>query len=554
MMNRHSTGRIPLLLIALVVAWGCYLRFVNLGLNTLASDEMNHYFAGESLRSTGAPLLPSGTSYTRGLEYSRMVALALPRFDRIEVAVRFPSAVIGAVCLLLFGVIAWRMAGPWPAVLATLLFTLYPEALRLSRFGRFYTLQLLGGLIAFYAGWRLLRDPLEPDRFNRRRLLEDWGWAGLILVSLGYATSVQPTTMSVAAGLGLWIAIVGIRDLRLHGSQAWRWSVPLQLTAGAGVAILLILLFRLELAREVFQVSRTVPMWARLSAEGAGAGPISAYYRRLSDNFPLVISLSPLIFLVAILRQRRLGGLLLCWFTVPILLHSVVFPWKAERYVLLAVPALFLAAGIAGAAGIAALNDYLSDRLAAWPALGERRRSLAQLASAVIVIGAVITTPAFNTSRRLVTTRQSFGWDESMALLRSQGDLAALPIGSAQPLVALHYWGRLDFTVQRALLESWRRDSTGGDFDHPFIMKAMGSPDVYAGRPTLTTAEAIRSHFAGSGAVIVGIDQKYLTHGNIDPSLRKALDTEARELCENRCGTMNLYHWPFGQILPEPAR
>lgn len=540
-----KSSRIPLLLIAIILAWGCYLRFNHLGLNTLASDEMNHYFVGHSLQQTGQPLLPSGTRYTRGMEYSAMVAAALPRLGQTEVAVRFPSAVIGSLCIVLFAIIAWRVAGPWAAVFATLLLTLYPEAVRLSRFGRFYTLQLLGGLVGFYAGWRLVRDPLDQADLNTRRLIRDWGWALLALVSLGYAASVQLTTLSVGAGLGLYIAIIGARDLHIHGKHAWRWSVPWQLTAVAGTALVLMLALRFGMVQSLVREALTIPMWARLSSEGAG--PISGYYRALQEDFPLVISLSPLIFLVVLLRNWRLGGLLLCWFAVPLGLHSLVFPWKSERYVLLAIPALLLAAGIASAVAAESLHRFLGSQMEKWDLTRERRNSLALLVTVVIVACAVITTPAFNSSRRLATTTKSFGWRESIALLAKRPELAALPIGSAQPLVALHYWGRLDFTVQRALLESWSRDSTAGGLDHPYLIKPMGSPDVYAGKPTLTTADAIRRAFRDRGGVIIGIDQKYLTFDNVDPTLRAALNQEARELCENHCGSMRLYHWTFGQ-------
>ena len=540
-----KSGRIPLLLVVLILAWGCYIRLDNLGLNTLASDEMNHYFVGHALEQTGKPLLPSGTRYTRGFEYSAMVAAALPRFNQTEIAVRVPSAVIGSLCIILFAIIAWRTAGPWAAVFATLLLTIYPEAVRLSRFGRFYTLQLLGGLIGFYAGWRLIRDPLGPADLNRGRLLRDWGWAILALASMGYAASVQLTTLSVGAGLGVFIAIVGARDLRRHGLNAWRWSVPWQLTALAGTALILVIALRFGMVQSLVREALTMPMWARLSAEGPG--PISRYYRALQDDFPLVISLSPLIFLVALLRNWRLGGLLLCWFAIPLGLHSLVFPWKSERYVLLAIPALLLAAGIAAAVAAESLRNFLAGRLATWDLTRKKQNGLALLITLFIVGCAVITTPAFNASRRLATTRESYGWHESLALLGRQPELAALPIGSAQPLVALHYWGRLDFTVQRALLESWSRDSASGGFDHPYLIKPMGSPDVYAGKPVLTTADAIRQTFGSRGGVIIGIDQKYLTFDNIDPTLRAALDQEARELCHGACGSMRLYHWPFGQ-------
>ena len=547
-----TAGRIPLLLLVLILAWGCYLRFSNLGLTTLASDEMNHYFVGESLRTTGEPLLPSGTRYTRGLEYSALVAAALPRFDQMEVAVRFPSAVIGSLSILLFALIAWRIAGPWPAVFATVLMVIYPEALRLSRFGRFYTLQLLSGLIGFYAAWQVLRHPLNPDGFNRRRLRRDWAWAVLSIASLAYATTVQVTTLSVAAGLAVMIAIIGLRDLAYYGNAAWRWSVPWQLTAVGGIGFLLVLTVRFEVVKELIQTALTKPMWVRLS--DAGPRAVSAYYRALSAHFPLVISLSPLIFLLVLLQRRRLGGFLLCWFGVPILLHSLVFPWKSERYVLLAIPALMLAAGIAASTGATALNQFLANRLVPGRAYTRIGAWLALAGTAFIAIAALVTTPAFNVARRLPMKQESFGWRESVAILQRDSGLASLPIGSAQPLVAFHYWGRLDFTVQQALLESWRRDTTSTDMNRPYIMKPMGSPDVYAGRPTLTTAEAIRRRFAARGSVIIGIDQKYLVHRNIDPSLRTALTQEARELCQNRCGTMKLYHWTFGQAdAPPPS-
>jgi hypothetical protein len=308
------------------------------------------------------------------------------------------------------------------------------------------------------------------------------------------------------------------------------------------------------MVRGLAQEALTMPMWARLSAEGPG--PVSAYYRALQDDFPLLISLSPLIFLVALIRNPRLGGLLLCWFAVPILLHSLVFPWKSERYVLLAIPALFLASGIAGAAAAQALHGYLARSLGQWAPAGRWARGLAGLVTAGVALAAIVTSPAFNVSRRLVTTRQSSGWEESARVMARHPELATLPIGSAQPLVAYYYWGRLDFTVQRALLESWRRDSTTGGFDNPYLLKEMGSPDVYAGRPTLTTAAAIRDAFRDRGSVMIGIDQKYLTFDNIDPTLVDALEREAVELCEGSCGSMRLYHWTFAahstRALPPP--
>ncbi len=535
--------RYALLVLAVVLAWGCYLRLANLGLNTLASDEMNHYFVGQALQHDRGPILPSGARYTRGIEYSALVSRTLPRFDVPEIAVRLPSAIIGSLALILFAAVAWAMGGPWTAVFATILFAIYPEALRLSRFGRFYTLQMLAGMIAMYAGWRLIRTPLYSDVLTRRRLQRDWGWAVLAGLAFAYATSVQVTTLSVVAGFGLFLAWVGLGDLGRLKVAAWKYSVPLQLTVAGVVIALGLVVFKLRLLEELFWRARAIPMWARLSEEGAG--PMAAYYRALSNHFPLVVSLIPLIFLVAIARHPRTGGMLLAWFGVPLLLHSVVFGWKSERYVLVAVPALLIAAGIAAAAAMDELTKYFARQVENHPRLRSSRTLLPGLVTTIVLTATIVTQPAFNESRRSIHERRSAGWLESRSLIAADPALSSLPLGSASPLGALHYWGRLDFTVQQALLESWTRDTTGHDLDRPFLLKAVGSRDVYAGRPTLTTPDAIRERFSRDEAVLIGIDQKYVTFHNIDPKLLQALGTEAEELCKGQCGSMLLYRWKF---------
>jgi hypothetical protein len=139
----------------------------------------------------------------------------------------------------------------------------------------------------------------------------------------------------------------------------------------------------------------------------------------------------------------------------------------------------------------------------------------------------------------------SNGWAESKRIITADRELAGLPLGSAMPLEALHYWGRIDFVVQKALLESWVRDTASPEGRQVYHMNPMGSPDLYAGRPTLTTPEAIRERFSSQGAVIIGIQQKYLDYNNVEASLRDTLEREANELCNDRCGVLRLYYWRF---------
>jgi hypothetical protein len=529
-------NRLALAALGLVVAWGCYIRLADLGRNTMATDEMNHYFVGQALERHEGPVLPSGAEYTRGLEYSKLVAATLPRVDNEEVAVRLPAALFGVASLILFAAVSWALGGPWAAVLATLLLAIYPEGVRLSRFGRFYAMQLLAGLIAMYAGWRLVRDPLEVNETSRGRLWRDWGWAALAAVAFAYAARVQVTTLSVVAGFACFVALVGIRDLvRLKGA-AWKRSVPWQLTVAGVVGVVVMAIVRNGVLEDLLWRARAVPMWARMSTEGNAS--VTAYYRAFSAQFPLVISLLPLVFIVAIVRRPRTGWFLTAWFGIPLALHSLFLEWRSERFVLLAVPGLLIAAGIAGAAGAEALAGYLARRTG--------RPLLAGLITAGIVLAAVVTQPAFNAARRQHSGRVSNGWLESRRLMAADSSLGKLPLGSAMPLAALHYWGRLDFTIQPALLETWTRDPESHDPDRPYRFNPMGSPDVYSGRPILATPEAIRERFRGEGAVLIGIDEKYITYHNIDSSLVRVLDAEGTELCRRKCGSMRLYRWPLG--------
>jgi len=534
-----ATHRVPLLILLLIVVWGAWIRLSQLGSNPLSSDEMNHYYVAAALRDGKGPVLPSGVWYGRGIEYSQMVRAGLDRVGTVETAVRLPSAIVGTLCLLAFALIAWSMAGPWPAVMATLLLALYPEAVRLSRFGRFYTLQLLVGLLAMYCGWRVLRDRLEAEDFTVRRLAVAWVWASATLLAFGYATRIQVTTLSVAAGWAVSVAVVGILDLHRLRRAAWKWSVPWQLTVLGLLALLALAALAPHLPGELIQRAQAVPMWARLG----GSSTIMSYYRLLTASFPLVISLSPLIFLVVILRQWRTGWFLLAWFAIPVLLHSLVFTWKSERYILLAVPALLLAAGIAAIAGLGALNRWIRSRLnrltPAWA------HGIAAVTVATVAAVAVATTPAFNISRRIPSTRVSNGWDESNRIIRADPNLAGLPLGSAMPLETLYYWRRLDFVVQKALLESWTRDPADREDARPYHLNPVGSPDLYAGRPTLTTPEAIEQAFSDRGAVLIGIQQKYWDYNNVEQSLKTTLERDATELCHDRCGTLRLYYWKF---------
>ena len=535
---RHVFARaLPLALLAVVMAVGTYLRVADLGRPPFGPDELNHYYIAQSLGEGDGPRLPSGEPYTRGIDISRLVQASVSTFGVSEAAVRLPSALFGVMTLALFAAIIWRLAGPWPSLLATILLAIYPEAVLQSRFTRFYTYQLLFGLVALYTGWMALRDGPSresPHSAERRR---QWGYAAVTVVALMLAARVQVVSFSVAVGWGVCAALAGAMALGNRGHRAWRDSVSLQIALAGAMAVVLAFLLFPDRVAAMWQSSQHVPFWVRAVN---GTHPLDYYYA-LVDRFPVIVSLSPAIFVVLLVRDRGLGVYLAAWFAVPLVLHSFVFPWKGERFVFLAVPALFAAAAIVAAWGASGLHGLVMESLEPSARLSPHRRWIASAVIGIVVLGAVATTPAFNESRRLVNAPVGMDWRAAAGILRDSPELASVPVGSSATLEALHYLGHVDFSIDRDALEFTSTDSTSGA--RRVVTRPIGSPERKSGRPVLTTADAVRERFGVTGRVLIAFDRGHAANGYLDSSLLAALRSHAVELCRDQCGSLLLYDW-----------
>jgi 4-amino-4-deoxy-L-arabinose transferase-like glycosyltransferase len=529
--------------LTLVLLGGSYIRVVDLGQRNFSDDELFQYYVAESLERGEGPRLPSGQEYLRGIDVSRLVQLSVRQFGPTHAAIRLPSTVFGILGLFLFAGILTALGGPWVAAWGSLLLAIHPETLIQSRELRFYTYQMIFGLIALYSGWRALRRAGAPEAPERTVIVRQWLWAGVTIMTLLLAARIQPASLSVAAGWAVCVAFAAAADVLARGWKTWRRSVPVQLVAIGAAGAALALLVVPDLVTEGIARSQTVPRWA---IYGGHLNRLDYYYK-LEETFPVLLSLLPLVFLTTILRNPRLGLYLAIWFAVPMLLHSLAFPWKGERFVLLAMPPLFAAAAIAAAWGFATLYTLVRRTAARWGLPSRLRNLFASGAVAAVSLGLVITTPAFHQMRKTVRPSTSAGsseWTRTAEILRSRPDLAQVPIGTAYALHGLFYWDRLDFVVRINGLEQ----STSRTPDGKWMVKynPMGSPEYKTGRPVLTTPEAIRERFGGAGSVLIAFSTGSVEAKNIEPSLYEVLEKEAEELCRGRCGRTKLYHWHFG--------
>jgi hypothetical protein len=535
--------RLPLLLLAVVLAVGSLIRLVGLERAPLRDDELNHYYVASALQRGEAPALPSGEWYLRGIEYSHAVRFSLDHVQPVERAVRLPSALLGCVALILFAGIAWSMAGAWAAVFSTLLLALYPEMIYQSRSGRFYTMQLLSGLIAFFAGWRVLTGSLHADR-DVVNIARQWGWSALAIGGLALAARIQVTTLSVSLAWGIAVAAVAFVDLRRWGRAAVRWSVPLQLTVLGLLGATALLITRPDILTQVGVRAVSVPYWAESLASDPGF-----YGMVIALNLPLlVIGGAASLYYVA-RQQRALGLYLVLWFGVPFVLHSLL-PWRGHRFIVLALPALVLAVGIAAER----LLSVLHARVAA--VLTQRRfhpsaaAFAANIATTVVALVAVVPTPALSRAFFPLGAGEVIGWRESLAIADSVREQEPVPLGHTRSLPARHYWGRLDFTANEGLRQQWltadrKRSELGTAEPGGYVWLPMGSADMYTGAPVLTTPEAIRAFYRGAGSVLIGLDSRSPTRNGVRSELAHVLGAEATELCQGRCGPMMLYHWRF---------
>jgi len=532
-----TSRRAPLLALVLVVLTSGYLRLSDLGRDELRADELYQYWAAQGLNRGDGPVLPSGERYARGLDVTRLIAITTSRSSSQELAARLPSALFGVLNVVLFALIAWRMAGPWAAVAATLLLGVYPEAVFQSRFTRFYTYQLNFGLIGLYAGWQLVRRSGLATAVTLRQRLGGLAWAGVAAVALLLAARVQVTALTIASGLAVAVALAAAADLRARDRRAWRDSVPLHLTIMglAGAAALLVA--DPALVERLVSQAGEVPAWRRR----LGPSPRSSYARWLVDAFPLLLPASPLLATFAARRNLRLTSYLLTWFGVPFLIHSLALPFKQERFIFLAVPALLLVIGM-GVVAVFEAGYAVAVRFASARGPGGRQLVTRAFALAAVLGGGAVAARTLVAIEREGLQGRGTRWRAAAAVIRAFPGSDTIPVGSTEALRSLLYLHRADFSVRFDELEKASRTASGKR--GPTRWHPEGANDRYAGVPVFVTPDAIERRFADRGGVLVVRNTLDVGDMTAEP-VRNVLRRQAVELCQGRCGTTRVYYWRF---------
>ncbi|MCX6047873.1 MAG: glycosyltransferase family 39 protein, partial [Chloroflexi bacterium] len=205
---------IPLALLLLVALW---LRWRYVQDISLYVDEFTTLWAARRVQQMGAPIMPSGVLYTRGLLASYVEATFLTLFGFSYTVGRLPSVIFGLGAILatfILGQRVWNWRVGW---LAALGLTLLPEAIIWSGRARFYTQLQFFVLLMVWAAFEASTIPhystpaLEQKGRFRSRGVYGLSFALLFVLAL---FSQEETILLYPSILLGWVLWRSWRDLR----------------------------------------------------------------------------------------------------------------------------------------------------------------------------------------------------------------------------------------------------------------------------------------------------------------------------------------------------
>lgn len=155
---------VTLLLIAFWLRWR-YVQEISLYV-----DEFTTLWAARRVQEVGAPLMPSGVLYTRGLLASYLEAAFLTLFGFSYTVGRLPSVLFSLASIgvtFLIGKRLWNWRVGW---LAAVGLTLLPEAIIWGGRARFYAQLQCLALLLVWSAFGAITEPHPPSPDSKSRI------------------------------------------------------------------------------------------------------------------------------------------------------------------------------------------------------------------------------------------------------------------------------------------------------------------------------------------------------------------------------------------------
>jgi len=440
----------PLLLVSLtgLLLLALWLRWRYIQSISLYVDEFTTLWAAKQVQQLGAPIMPSGVLYTRGLLASYVEAAFLSLFGFSYTVGRLPSLLFGLatiVAIFLIGRRLWNVRVGW---LAAVGLTLLPEAIIWSSRARFYAQLQFFVLLLVAAAFAMTA---EQAGIRKRMTGKAWLFVVLFILALFSQEETLLLYPSILFGLLLW--------------RGWRYflQTPVWVTHAICLAALLVRYAVEKIGQpgyfETIQAQRPyVGLIFDLRGAWAAYAPLLIGWERLPWTLGAL-----LVIVVALLTLPKVGWrlsqlprsqqatlffALQFLFVLGVILALVGTSWREGRYLFLVQPLWLLT----GAAGAIWLLDQLLVNLR-WSAVG------------TVALTGLIVVSLFP-SANAVLGQQVEGYDQALAYLveaRQPGDfvLSPQPPACALALGACDYYalqrGYEEFVIPRdgVLIDRW---------------------------------------------------------------------------------------------------
>lgn len=458
-----------LIAILAVAAW---LRWEYMQRVSLHVDEFTTLWAARQTLAHGAPIMPSGVLYTRGLLASYVEAAAVALGGDSYAVGRLPSLLFGVATILVVyvaGARGWRRS---VGLLAALGLALLPEAIVWSGRARFYSQLQFFVLLSLWAAWEAIGEQ-DADAAAGRR----WRWPLLYALFFVLALFSQEQTAllfpSILLAMLIW-----------RGGR-WLLSAPM-LVANAMILIALVARFAIEIAGqpgyfETIQATRPYVGWI-FDLRGAWLtyAPLFVAPDRLpwtlAGLFAAAIALGAAVSSATQARSLRrpqefhrstLYYALLFAFVLAVLFLLVGTSWREARYLYLVQP-LWLLLGAAGFVWL--VEQYVPRRAQGWA-----------LAGTAVALAAWMLPAALR-----VPQQQVEGFDRVLAQVRDQLQPGDVVLSPQPPACALVLGRPCDaYAIQRGYEE--------------FVIQRDGEwVDRWSGARLLDTAQQLRETIAAA--------------------------------------------------------
>lgn len=559
--DNHSRIELPrsfaLLFLIGVLAVASFLRFYRLDSASIWIDELNHYYAAQSLNEGGTAVFPSGEPNERALWYSKLVGLSFRLFGASEFSLRLPSAFFGVLGILAVFCVARRFFGVPAALLAALFSAISPFEIGWSRLSRMYTLfqfLFLLGSYAFYRGF----ESEEQGRFaawqNKlvpagvlQRFLGSWNlnlfWLLAAAVLLWLSFKVHDLTALFVIGV---LFYTGLQTLVLWRQQGLAATIRSKYFISFWILVFVPLLALLALPslRAFLEYALGfMPKWA----EGTRFQRRMLLVDFLFDHYQFPLGLLFVIGAYQILaRVPRAGLYVLSLFLGTLFMFMTVFSYRHFQY-LFHVYAFFIMVCAFAFANI--MNQEFETIRQRWFSGSRLRPGLVSAIIVAVFLAWLPLTPSVRLARAIPFSADgSFNgamymeeWREACRFVREHSDSTDV-ILSTDALGTLHYLGRVDYDLNFADLDLAIENR---------LIDASGEPfDLYSGKPFIKDLPQLQRLTAEGRTVwMLGQHYKMLEAPVFVPvPLREFIVSRFERVLATANNTVLVYRYP-----PRPA-